>query len=85
MVGTLYIATIVTSTATDGTFDMQMETRFKLSVRKGDVRNNPRGGGTITKLTKIGDVFGVAKARALSGFRKSMPTFQLLTEDVCFK
>ena len=84
MVGTLTISTIINSTATDGTFDMQMETRFKLSVRKGDVRNNPRG-GTITKLTKIGDVFGVTKARALSGFRKSMPTFQLLTEDVCFK
>ena len=59
--------TIITAIAAAGMLHMQREAQLKLTMRKVNARNNPRG-GTITALkSRIGDCFGVTKARALIG------------------
>ena len=59
----------ITSTAVVRILNMQIETRFKSSTRKGDVRNNPRGGTNTNFKSNIRDDFGVTKARLLNGVR----------------
>ena len=51
-------------------------------MRKGGVRSNPREG---TLKSRIGEDFGVAKARALYSVASSMPNFQLVSNDVRVK
>ena len=56
MVGTHSIAAPkIASAAVPRTLDMQMETLFKLSVREGEMRNNPRGGAITNFKSKFGD------------------------------
>ena len=57
--------TTLTNVLESGTLSMQLKPQSKLSVLKGDIRNNPRGHTTIAFQSRIGDVVGVTKAKSL--------------------
>ena len=73
------------STPTAGALYIQVDCQFKCSVRKGDRRNNPRGGTLFEFKAKISEGLGVAKAKILSFLQQSMPSVQLISEDLYFK
>ena len=68
-----------------GVFNPENEYKFKLLVRKGDIRGNPRGGKEFNFQTKISEGLGVTKAKALHFVSSSMPEAQLINEDLYFK
>ena len=57
----------ITVTAAARILDAAREPQFKLSARKVDTRNNPKEGTATVLKSRIGDSFGVTKARALYG------------------
>ena len=48
----------LTETVAAKTLDAEREAQFKLSVRKEDIRNNPRGGTITAFKSRISDGFG---------------------------
>ena len=64
-----------------GILYMLRKIQFKLLVRKGYIINNLRGGNNSFFKSKIGDGFGVMKARALTSVQKSIPFSQILSDD----
>ena len=75
---------IITSPAA-GQFDVDADCQFKCSVRKGDIRKNPRGGSPHEFQARISEGLGVAKAKVLSFVRRTMNSAQLISEDLYFK
>ena len=59
--------------------------KFKISIRKKDIRNIPRGGTNSMFKSKISDAFGIKKERVLTGVHQSMPSSQLLTDEMYVK
>ena len=71
MVSTLAaINTTANNVPSAGTLSMQLETQFKISTRKGDVRSNPKVGTIATFKLRIGDGFGSAKSKTLKCVRQ---------------
>ena len=68
-----------------GPFDPEDEHKFKCFVRKGDIRQNPRGGEMVEFTAKISEGLGVAKAKVLSFVQRSLPSVQLISDDLYFK
>jgi len=66
-------------------FDPNMEFNLKCTVRKGDIRNNPRGGTVGEFRVKISEGLEVLRAKALSFLCCTLPNSQLISEDVYFK
>ena len=62
-----------------GTLNASRETRLKLLVRKGGMRNNQRGSSTAVFKSSMCDGFGVAKARSLSSAQKPIPSFRIFS------
>jgi len=73
------------ATPAAGPFNVEDEFQFKCSVRKGDVRQNPRGGEILDFKVKISEGLDVAKAKVLSFVRRTLPAAQLISEDLYFK
>ena len=71
--------------ANAGLFDPNMEFNLKCTVRKGDIRNNPRGRAVGKFRVKISEGLEVLRAKALSFLHRTLPTSQLISEDVYFK
>lgn len=68
-----------------GVFNLESEFQFRCTVRKGDIRDNPRG-GTVTEFkAKISEGLSVTKAKALSFVRREMSSAQLISDDLYFK
>ena len=68
-----------------GPFDVEDEFQFRCSVRKGDVRQNPRGGKNVEFKAKISEGLGVAKAKVLSFMQRNLPSAQLISQELYFK
>ena len=68
-----------------GQLDAEKEFNFKCYARKGDMRENPRGGQLVEFKAKTSEGLEVHKAKALSFVRRSMPSAQLMSDDSCFK
>jgi hypothetical protein len=73
------------TTPVAGPFDADNEFQFKCHVRKGDVRENSRGGKLVEFMAKMSEGLEVAKAKVLSFARRTLPSAQLVSEDLCFK
>ena len=73
------------ATPAAGHFDVDDEYQFRCSVRKGDVRENPRGGTNVEFKSKISEGLKAAKTKVLSFVRRTLPTSQLISEDLYFK
>ena len=54
-------------------------------MRKGDIRDNPRGGKVTEFKAKISEGLSVTKAKALSFLRREMSSAQLISDDLHFK
>jgi len=70
-----------------GAFSSAANYRFKLTVRKGNILENPRGGSVHELTFQISEGFSVLKAKALSVVR-SAPTLanaNLISEEIFFK
>ena len=65
--------------------DIEQDCQFRCSVRKGDIRDNPRGGKIVDFKSKISEGLQVAKAKVLSFVRRTMPAAQLISHDFYFK
>ena len=78
-------ASRIITTPAAGQFDTDADCQFKCSVRKGDVRTNPRGGTSVEFKAKISEGLGVAKAKVLSFVQDTMTSAQLISEDLYFK
>ena len=74
-----------TSGPAAGPFDPEDEFKFKCFVRKGNIRQNPRGGEMVEFTAKISEGLGVAKAKVLSFVQRSLPSAQLISTDLYFK
>ena len=57
-----------------GLFSVRDEFRFWCSVRKGDRRENPRGGQQMEFKTRISEGLGVAKAKVLLSVQRTLPS-----------
>ena len=57
-----------------GLFSVGDEFWFRCSVRKGDRRENPRGGQQMEFKTRISEGLGVAKAKVLSSVQRTLPS-----------
>ena len=68
-----------------GVFLLESEFQFRCTVRKGDIRDNPRGGKVTEFKAKISEGLSVTKAKALSFVRREMPSAQLISDDLYFK
>ena len=68
-----------------GPLDVNMECQFKCTVRKGDTRDNPRGGASTDFKVKISEGVEVLKARTLSFVRHALSNAQLVSDDIHFK
>ena len=75
---------IITTPAAE-LFDVDADCQFKCSVRKGDIRENLRGGTSFEFMAKISEGLGVAKAKVLSFVQRTMNAAQLISEDLYFK
>ena len=62
------------ATPAAGPFDPDDEFKFRCFVRKGDVRENPRGGKMVEFMAKISEGLGVAKAKVLSFVQHTLPS-----------
>ena len=62
-----------------------IQRNFKCSVRKGDVRQNLRGGKIVDFNAKFSEGLGVAKAKILLFVRRKLPSAQLISEGLYFK
>ena len=68
-----------------GPFDVDNEFQFKCFVRKGDMRENLRGGNMVEFKANISDGLGVAKAKVLTFVQQTLPSTQLISKDLYFK
>ena len=68
-----------------GQFDVDADCQFRCSVRKGDIRENPRGGKSVEFKMKISEGLGVATAKVLSFVQRTMNSAQLISDDLYFK
>ena len=75
----------IITTPAAGQFDVDAEYQFKCSVRKGDIRENPRGGTSVEFKANISEGLGVAKAKVLAFVQRTMNSAQLISEDLYFK
>jgi len=73
------------TTPAAGAFDVEDEFQFKCIVRKGDVGENPRGGKNVEFKAKVSEGLVVAKAKVLSLVQRTLPSVQLISEDLYFK
>ena len=78
-------ATRIINQPAAGQFDIDANCQFKCSVRKGDIRENPRGGTSVEFQAKISEGLAVAKAKVLSFVQRTMNSAQLISEDLYFK
>ena len=76
--------TPITSQAA-GPFDVELDFQFKCNVRKGDIRENPRGGTLVEFKAKISEGLGVAKAKVLSFVQRTLPSALLISDQLYFK
>ena len=76
--------TPITSQAA-GPFDVELDFQFKCNVRKGDIRENPRGGTLVEFKAKISEGLGVAKAKVLSFVQRTLPSALLISDELYFK
>ena len=53
-------------------------------MRKGDERQNLRGGKIVDFKAKISEGLGIAKAKILSFVRREFPSAQLISEYLYF-
>ena len=65
-----------------GLFDVNADCKFKCTIRKGDIKDNPRGGTAGEFLVKISEGLDVVKAKAISFVQRKIKNSQLITEDV---
>ena len=75
----------IVSAPAAGQFDVDADCNFKCNVRKGDIRENPRGGKGFEFKARVSEGLGVAKAKVLSFVQRTMNTAQLISEDLYFK
>ena len=68
-----------------GLFNIDDECQFRCLIRKGDRRENPRGGQQLEFKTRISEGLGVAKAKVLSFVQRTLPSARLISEDLYFK
>ena len=68
-----------------GPLELDAEYRFKMCMRKGDIRENPWGGKTGEFKLKISEGLWVAKAKALTFVSWELPNQTLMNEDMHFK
>ena len=73
------------ATPAAGPFDPESDFQFRCSVRKGNIRKNPRGGKLFKFKIKISEGLGVAKAKVLSFLQQTLPSAQMISEDLYFK
>ena len=78
-------ASRITTIPAAGQFDIDADCQFKCSVRKGDIRENPRGGPSFEFKAKISEGLVVAKAKVLSFVQRTNNSAQLISEDLYFK
>ena len=55
-------------------FSVEDEFQFWCSVRKGDRRENPRGGQQVEFKTRISEGLGVVKVKVLSFVQRTLPS-----------
>ena len=73
------------TTSAAGPFDVELDFQFKCNVRKGDIRENPRGGTLVEFKAKISEGLGVAKAKVLSFVQRTLPSALLISDQLYFK
>ena len=75
---------IITSPAA-GQCNVDDDCQFKCSVRKGGIRENPRGGKSVEFMSKVSEGLGVAKSKVLSFVQRTMSSAALISDDLYFK
>ena len=68
-----------------GPLEVDAEYHFKITARKGDIRENPWGGKTGEFKLKILEGLQVAKAKVLPFVSWELPNQTLINEDLHFK
>ena len=68
-----------------GLFSVEDEFQFRCSIRKGDRRENPRGGQQVDFKTRISEGLGVAKAKVQTFLQRTLPSARLISDDLYFK
>ena len=68
-----------------GELNLNADCKFKRTVRKGNINENPRGGSIGEFVVQIGEGLGVVKAKALNCFRSLLPESDLISEEIYFK
>ena len=65
--------------------DFDLDCQFKCFVSKGNIRDNPRGGKKVEFKSKISEGLGVTRAKVLAFVQRTMPSAQLISDDLYFK
>ena len=68
-----------------GLFSVDDEFHFRCNIRKGDRRENPRGGKIVEFKASVADGLGVAKAKVISFMQRTLPSSRLISEDLYLK
>ena len=68
-----------------GELNLTADCKFKLTVRKGNINENPGGGSTGEFVLQIGEGLGVLQAKALNCVRSLLPEADLISEEIYFK
>jgi len=68
-----------------GELSLSTDCKFKLTIRKGHIHENPRGGSVGEFVVQIGEGLGVVQAKALNCVRSLLPEASLISENIYFK
>ena len=68
-----------------GLFSVDDKFHFRCNIRKGDRRENPRGGKQLEFKASVADGLGVAKAKVISFMQRTLPSSRLISEDLYLK
>ncbi len=68
-----------------GKLNLNTDCKFKLTIRKGHIHENPRGGSIGEFAVQIGEGLGVVHAKALNCVRSLLPEASLISENIYFK
>ena len=69
-----------------GPFNAEDKFQFRHSIREGGgIRENPRGSKNVEFKAKVPDGLRVTKSKILSFAQRSLPSSQIISEDLYFK
>ena len=68
-----------------GPLNTEDKFQFRCSARKGGIHENPRDSKNVQFKAKVSEGLGLTKVKVLSFLHRSLPSAQLISEDLKFK